>query len=297
MKKSFLLILLCFVVGIQAQQTANRFFYELTYAPNKDSISKTQKTMTILDITKDKSIYRDYLMVSQDSILKIEVEAMQKSGTFKDLSKSIKQPKFAHKISKAYPSMEVTYSEQILQDIVSYKETENFNWNIGTEKKKIGAYEAQKATTEFGGRKWTAWFSSNLPFQDGPYKFFGLPGLIVQIGDDQGNYSWTLQGNKKVENYEEQSYSESLMKKFGQGIKDLNVNRERFETIYDAYKKDPFGSIRSQIAQIPAEAKMPDGTRIADMLRDQEERLKKYLNENSNSIELTAPAPAKGKKK
>ena len=297
MKKALLFLVVFMALGLQAQQTANRFFYELTYAPNKDSISKKQKTMTILDITKDKSIYRDYLMVSQDSILKLEVEAMQKSRTFKDLSKTIKQPKFAHKISKAYPSMEITYSEQILQDVVSYKEKENFNWNIGTEKKKIGTYDAQKATVEFGGRKWTAWFSSSLPFQDGPYKFYGLPGLIVQIGDDGGNYLWTLQGNKKIDNYEEQTYSESFMKKMGQGIKDLSVNRERFEIIYDAYKKDPFASMRTQISQIPAEAKMPDGTSIRDMVRDQEERLKKYLNENNNSIEISAQNPAKAKKK
>ena len=136
MKKALFVLLLLSVFVVQAQETANRFFYELTYAPNKDSLNKKVTTMTILDITKPKSIYRDYLMVSQDSILKIEVEAMQKSGTFKDLSKSIKQPKFGHKISKAYPSMETTYAEQILQDIVAYKETNKFNWKIENEKKK-----------------------------------------------------------------------------------------------------------------------------------------------------------------
>ncbi len=294
MKNLLLGLLTVFSIAINAQESANRFFYELTYAPNKDSLQKKVKTMTILDITKDKSTYKDYLMVSQDSILKIEVEAMQKSGTYKDLSKSIKQPKFAHKVYKMYPAMDIIYSEQILQDQVSYKDNIALNWKIDSEKKKIGEYDTQKATLDFGGRKWTAWFSTDLPFQDGPYKFYGLPGLIVQIGDDEGSYTWKLEGNKKVDNYEEESYSEKLQKQFGQGNKKLEVSKERFETLYDAYKKDPFGSIRSHLSQIPATAKMPDGTSVAQMLKDQEAQLKKFLNENSNSIEISAP---KGKKK
>lgn len=294
MKNLLLGLLTIFSFVLNAQESANRFFYELTYAPNKDSLQKKVKTMTILDITKDRSIYKDYLMVSQDSILKIEVEAMQKSGTYKDLSKSIKTPKFAHKVFKTYPGMEVIYSEQILQDQVSFKENLALDWKIDGEKKKIGEYNTQKATLDFGGRKWTAWFSSELPFQDGPYKFHGLPGLIVQISDDQDNYSWILEGNKKVENYEEESYSEKLQKQFGQGNKKLEVSKERFTTLYEAYKKDPFGSIRSQLAQIPATAKMPDGTSVSQMLKDQEAQLKKFLNDNSNSIEIAAP---KAKKK
>ncbi|WP_327983623.1 hypothetical protein [Bergeyella porcorum] len=72
------------------------------------------------------------------------------------------------------------------------------------------------------------------------------------------------------------------------------MSRERFEQLYENYKKDPFGSIRSQIAQIPAEAKMPDGTSMAQLLKDQEAKLKQYLNENNNPVERTSP---KGKEK
>ncbi len=278
-----------------AQETANRFFYELTYVPNKDSLEKKNKEMMILDITKDKSIYRDYLAVSQDSILKVEVEAMQKAGVFKDLSKTLKQPKFSHVITKTYPSMDVSYADYILQDKVSYKDGSSLVWNISNEKAKIGTYDTQKATTNFGGRKWTAWFTTEVPFQDGPYKFKGLPGLIVKVEDDAKNYSWELKGNKKIADYNPESYSEKLMKQFGQGRNNLEVNREKFEQMYAAYKKDPFGSIRSQLSQIPADAKMPDGTSMSQMMKDAEERMKKYLSENNNSIEILE-ATAKKKK-
>ncbi|MGD1318578.1 GLPGLI family protein [Chryseobacterium sp. 2R14A] len=296
MKNIFSIVLIAVFVMANAQETANRFFYELTYAPNKDSLEKKNKEMMILDITKDKSIYRDYLAVSQDSILKVEVEAMQKAGTFKDLSKSIKQPKFSHTITKTYPAMDISYADYILQDKVSYKDDKPFEWKILGDKAKIGEYNAQKATTTYGGRNWVAWFTTDVPFQDGPYKFKGLPGLIVKVEDDAKNYSWELKGNKKIANYEPESYGEKLMKQFGQGKNNLEVNRDKFETMYAAYKKDPFGSIRSQMAMIPADAKMPDGTSISQMMRDAEDRLKKQLKENNNSIELNAAAETKKKK-
>ncbi|MHA6696617.1 GLPGLI family protein [Chryseobacterium sp. A301] len=292
MKKIVFVCLFFFTLSLSAQTSANRFFYELTYKPSVESDSLI-KEMTILDITSEKSLYRDYLMVSQDSILKIEVEQMQKSGTFKDLSKTLKQPKFSYKVTKTYPDMGLKYTDQILQDKVSYEETLKFDWKIQNEKKTIGEYQTQKATTTFGGRNWTAWFSTDIPFQDGPYKFYGLPGLIVQLSDENNNYSWELKGNKNVADFQEKSFAETFTESMGGRGNDLVVSRSKFDQLYEAYKKDPFGSIRSHLSQIPADAKMPDGTSIAKMMRDQEEMLKKHLNENNNQIEISQKKASK----
>ncbi|MBN9337183.1 MAG: GLPGLI family protein, partial [Chryseobacterium sp.] len=104
LKKLVILPLLLLGLMISAQETANRFFYELSFKPKKDSV-KIDKVMATLDITKDKSIYQDFTITAQDSIIKIAVEEMQKSKTWKDLSKTIKMPKFAFKIYKLYPDM------------------------------------------------------------------------------------------------------------------------------------------------------------------------------------------------
>lgn len=193
-------------VALNAQETANRFFYELTFKPKKDS-ARTEKVMVILDIIKEKSIYRDYTMVAQDSTLKLQIEAMQKSGVFKDISKSITMPKFSEKIYKFYPDMKIQYVERIANGFtpvnIAYNEDHKFVWQTLSDKEKIGEYNTQKATTEYGGRKWTAWFTSDIPLQDGPYKFYGLPGLIVKVEDEGKNYSWELKGNKKVTNFNE----------------------------------------------------------------------------------------------
>ena len=40
--------------------------------------------------------------------------------------------------------------------------------------------------------KLTAWFSTDLPFQEYPYRFHGLPGLIVELYDEQNDYHFNL---------------------------------------------------------------------------------------------------------
>ncbi len=298
MKKLFTAFAFILFFASQAQVTANRFFYELTFKPKKDS-AKVEKVMTTLDITPEKSIYRDFTWVAQDSILKIEVEAMQKSGVFKDLSKTMKMPKFAFKVEKVYPDMKVIFEEGLQNGFtpmkLGYIDPVKFNWNILSDKEKIGSYNTQKATTEFGGRKWTAWFSSDLPFQDGPYKFYGLPGLIVKIEDEGKNYSWELKGNKKVENFEELSYIETISP--GGSPKRVDVSREKFETSIADFKKDPFATIRPMLKPEMLSQKMPgsDAT-IGDMVKKQEKMLKDFYDSNDNPIELpAAPTPKKKK--
>ena len=281
---------LLFLVTLANAQTANRFFYELTFKPKK-GIDSLQKTVMILDVTDKKSLYRDYLTVSQDSVLKIEVEKMQKSGIFQDMSKVIRQPKFSHKIYKSYPTMKVQYIDAVLNGgrplYLSYSEETKISWKIENEKRKIGEYEAQKATTEFGGRKWTAWFTESIPFPDGPYKFSGLPGLIVKIEDAEKNYSWELKGNKKIENYNELSYSEQLMAQFGGSLKTTDITREKFEKTLADFKKDPFANMRDQLSQIPADAKMPGTDKsVKDFIAEKERETKELYGSIDNSIEI-----------
>ena len=283
---------LLFLVTLANAQSANRFFYELTFKPKK-GIDSLQKTVMILDVTDKKSLYRDYLTVSQDSVLKIEVEKMQKAGVFKDLSKSFQMPKFAYKITKEYPTMKVNFSERMLNSVFGYNEEPKFNWKISNDKQKIGEYEAQKATTEFGGRKWTAWFTESIPFPDGPYKFSGLPGLIVKIEDAEKNFSWVLTANKPLKEFEELSYSEKLSAQFGARNDVTIINRDKFESSFEEYKKDPFASIRAQITPEMKAMKMPgyDKT-MGEMMSDQEKSIKDFYNASNNTVEIYTPEKA-----
>lgn len=58
----------------------------------------------------------------------------------------------------------------------------------------IMGYECHKATAEFAGRRYTAWFAPEIPLPFGPYKFGGLPGLILKIEDGERQFVWNAVG-------------------------------------------------------------------------------------------------------
>ncbi len=96
---------------------------------------------------------------------------------------------FLYRIFKNYPEGKITTTDRIPID--SYLYTENlplFEWNITGDIDSISGYPVYKATTHFGGRDWVAWFAPEIPYNDGPYKFNGLPGLILKIHDTRNHY-------------------------------------------------------------------------------------------------------------
>lgn len=66
---------------------------------------------------------------------------------------------------------------------VVIEETGSINWQLETETKKISSFLVQKASTKFRGRTYEAWFTPEIPVPIGPWKFHGLPGLILEIYD------------------------------------------------------------------------------------------------------------------
>lgn len=72
----------------------------------------------------------------------------------------------------------------------TYERTAKLNWNIQPEIKQVLTYNCQKATVTFAGRKYIAWFAKSLPISDGPWKFSGLPGLILEIEDEAKEVSF-----------------------------------------------------------------------------------------------------------
>ncbi|MDR2204891.1 MAG: GLPGLI family protein [Flavobacteriaceae bacterium] len=282
--------------GFFAQTTANRFFYELTFKPKKDS-AKLDKMLTVLDIIPaEKSIYQDYTFMAQDSLITAEAELMEKSGVWKDLSQSVKMPKFTYKVTKFYPEMKERYQDQIGAKIFGYEENYTFDWKLSPEKQKIGEYETQKATTTFGGRNWTAWFCNDIPFPDGPYKFHGLPGIIVKIEDDDKNYSWEMKGNKQIDDVSGLSQVEKLNAKNGIMQSDVSViDKEKFEKSMSNFRADPLAEARPQLTPEVMSQKMPGSDKtVGEWVKEQEKMAIDFFNANDNPIEIPQET---GKKK
>lgn len=286
MKKMLTLIFIAILCTGNAQNSAHRFFYELSYRPNKDSLRYEKETM-ILDIDKHQSVYQSYELTVLDS-LSHDIISRTENGTMPDFAtmQDRKPLSFSHRIFKKYPIQNVLYTDIIFNDDYSYLETSPITWTISNENRKIGNYNVQKAETAYGGRQWTAWFTIDLPFQDGPYKFYGLPGLIIQIEDSEKNYSWELKGNRKIDQIKNILLLEKINKK-NSNTRIHQLSKEKFEEKYNEYKKDPFAQIRQMASQLPSNMKLPDGTSVTDGMREADQKAKEIAKRNNNSIEIS----------
>src|SRR5699024_12191755 len=90
-------------------------------------------------------------------------------------------------------SNQVKLVGQVLKETYLYEEPAvPLDWEIIDETKEYFGYTVQKATTTFSGREYVAWFTIEIPINDGPYIFYGLPGLIVELYDTEKHYYFGL---------------------------------------------------------------------------------------------------------
>lgn len=106
---------------------------------------------------------------------------------------------FRYIIVKDREQKNTYYTEAIVQDDYYYKEKAiDTIWKIDQETKQYNKYTCQKATATWRGRSYTAWFTEQIPIAEGPYKFSGLPGLIVELYDDDKDYHFKLTSFEKL---------------------------------------------------------------------------------------------------
>ncbi len=86
-----------------------------------------------------------------------------------------------------------TFSSSYGKDFFIEEPMPAMNWQISTETKSIQGLACQKATTHFRGRDYEAWFCSQLPYNNGPWKLGGLPGLIIEASDSKKEVVFTFE--------------------------------------------------------------------------------------------------------
>jgi GLPGLI family protein len=99
------------------------------------------------------------------------------------------------------------FERYILKKYFSVKEKiPHFEWNILNEEKIINNYTCKKAEVTFRGRGYVVWYTEEIPISYGPWKFNGLPGLIILAEDTSGIYKW--KANKITYNKDSFNFSE-----------------------------------------------------------------------------------------
>ena len=89
-------------------------------------------------------------------------------------------------------------------------------WTLADEQQTILGHRCQKATCQFRGRDFVAWFAADVPIKGGPWKFGGLPGCILKVYDVQKIYVWEAvaieRGTYQIMQYPVKLYPKSTRK-------------------------------------------------------------------------------------
>lgn len=98
-------------------------------------------------------------------------------------------------IKSTEPNIMKVYDTAGMEQYVVEEPVENIEWTLVEDStKNVLGYGCIMATADYHGRKWTAWFTPEIPVQAGPWKLAGLPGLILEADADNGVYSFVATG-------------------------------------------------------------------------------------------------------
>jgi GLPGLI family protein len=162
------------------ERFGKREFQYVIYFNNKSSVEfPVKKTLEELKLKNDEN--HDYVILND------------------------KKPSFIYKNfsnKNLYFNGMVGFKPYLTNDTLS-----NFKWKITKEKATMLNYNCTKATTNFRDRNYVAWYTEDVAIQNGPWKFCGLPGLIIKVEDDKQMFSYQLVGIDLKVKFDEQIIS------------------------------------------------------------------------------------------
>lgn len=291
------LLILAVMLSLVATAQGTRIMYEYRFISNIDKKDSADTELMYLDIKKDGSKFYSRQKFASDSVREAYF-AKQISMGSKNFNYSGGNPgKVGYTVTKTYPDFVTTLHTAMGRSKFAVKNEKPMAWKILPEKKIIDQFEVQKATVDFGGRSWTAWFSQDFPFQDGPYKFHGLPGLILEMEDSTGTHQFKFVGSKKFDEVEKVENKETAAPAGGRiirmgnmlGGKELELTEDQFRKQWKEYKNDPTKEMKQMLSQGNVKITMNvNGKAITDnseMLRSMEKSQKEQIKNDNNKIE------------
>lgn len=244
MKKLILLLLLSISTIVNAQEFQGKAVYKTHRKIDLKIDSKTtsdaqqeklmalmkkqfQKTF-ILNFNKSESIYKEDTQLAKPEVqggMQVQIVSIGGSGGTDILYKNTKEKRFTNKT-------EIMGKRFLIKDTLL-----DSKWELSGETKNIGNYTCYKATysrevenTSFvmsNGKPeetkkketivTTAWYTTEIPVSNGPGRYGGLPGLILEINDGKLTIACTeivMNPTKKIDIEEPTKGKKITQKKF-----------------------------------------------------------------------------------
>jgi GLPGLI family protein len=187
--------------ALPSDQARLEAIYRLTFRPDSTAPATRTEPMR-LQVGSKLSRFESLNALRGDSVLTVAMQAAdvqaKATGTtpvlnMNGLGMAAYRSNFRGQVIYKVPTTKRIVVKDLM-GIVHYVYTEPtaLAWTIGPATATVAGYACQRATATWSGRTWEAWFTRDVPVADGPYKFCGLPGLIVKVGDTRSNYVYEL---------------------------------------------------------------------------------------------------------
>lgn len=229
--KTIISLISCFF-GLFFSAQSYKAVYDFKWKPQKNAAEYLHEDFALVINENKNSEFLSYIKFKNDSTKTKTVKDFKKVGQG-SMSFSYKygESKFNEIVTKNYNDKEIQFEKRLHDKLFVVKYNCKISWKIDSAKDKFLGYSVQKASTEFGGRKWIAWFSTEIPIQDGPYKFSGLPGLIVKMNDSENEFVYEMKSiTKEVNDLSERNFlSKNIIK----------LSAEKYQKIWEDYRKQP----------------------------------------------------------
>lgn len=198
--KHLLLALLFSVVSFSSMSQESKYpiNYQIVYKHSyvKDSLNRDKKeeeTMELL-VGDNVTFFQAYNKGIRDSIIAAEdidhnkgISYAIQSKTPFDLAYTIFHQNNMFTTRDSYIS---TLGRE--KDNSYYQEKIVLHWDLLPDTDSIHGLLVQKAQCKIGDLSWTAFFTPEISLPYGPYKFAGLPGLILKVEDNKGYFSFVM---------------------------------------------------------------------------------------------------------
>ncbi|KQB98940.1 GLPGLI family protein [Pedobacter sp. Hv1] len=254
-------------IAQQPDKALIRVKYALSHLSDTTKRDNFYKETMMLVAGKNASVFLSYDKVLRDmqakEALQEQVKQQVSNGGLKSITMPPRKRQFSETEFYYYANEAKLFTkEQLGVTYLVEENAEKIDWKIMPETLNIEGISCKKATANFRGRNWTAWFAEELPFASGPWKLVGLPGLIIQAYDEQKEVSFDFAGLESIAENKNKATENSLgeydIKKYGSS----NV-------LSDNEIKLPAGAVKATIKEIKrlreARANDPQGFAKAQM--------------------------------
>jgi len=189
MKPFIILVLISFIYVLGcAQDISGVIKYNYTYKQEIQDVSSDTKVVGSMPVS-EYNIPAYLYFNAQKSLFDYDKEEYNKELPYKRKQDKYGQMYFMDKTKGELYIREFIYR----QKYITHEKIPVIPWQLKNEVKTIAGYVCKKATAEFRGRKYTAWYTSSIPVSVGPWKLQGLPGTILEAESADGEVKFMVE--------------------------------------------------------------------------------------------------------